>query len=124
MDAGKRNINEIFISSRILEVPFFQRSYVWQEAQWSRFLEDMEYVSAGNEPYFMGSLILKQQATDSASRIGDIRLVVDGQQRLTTLSILMKVLSLKSHAEDRFKWQFTLFDGRPVLQHNHNESSS
>ena len=72
MDAGKRNINEIFISSRILEVPFFQRSYVWQEAQWSRFLEDMEYVSAGSEPYFMGSLILKQQATDSASRIGDI----------------------------------------------------
>lgn len=124
MDAGKRNINEIFISSRILEVPFFQRSYVWQEAQWSRFLEDMEYVSAGSEPYFMGSLILKQQATDSASRIGDIRLVVDGQQRLTTLSILMKVLSLKSHAEDRFKWQFTLFDGRPVLQHNHNDEAA
>ncbi len=124
MDAGKRNINEIFISSRILEVPFFQRSYVWQEAQWSRFLEDMEYVSSGNEPYFMGSLILKQQATDSASRIGDVRLVVDGQQRLTTLSILMKVLSLKLHTEDRFKWQFTLFDGRPVLQHNHNDEAA
>ena len=29
MDAGKRTINDIFNGNRVLEIPFFQRSYVW-----------------------------------------------------------------------------------------------
>ncbi len=45
MEAGKRTISEIFNGSRILEVPFFQRSYIWKEAQWSRLLEDMEEIT-------------------------------------------------------------------------------
>jgi uncharacterized protein with ParB-like and HNH nuclease domain len=31
MDAGKRTINDIFNGNRILEIPFFQRAYVWGE---------------------------------------------------------------------------------------------
>jgi len=54
MDAGKRTINEIFNGSRILEIPFFQRAYVWGEAQWERLLEDVENVSRTRTPYFMG----------------------------------------------------------------------
>ena len=93
MDAGKRTINEIFNGSKILEVPFFQRAYVWSEPNWERFLEDVEYVCSSKETYFMGSLILKQQMTRSDSNVGDVRLVIDGQQRLTTISVLLKVLS-------------------------------
>lgn len=33
MDAGKRTINDIFNGNRILEIPFFQRSYVWDKTQ-------------------------------------------------------------------------------------------
>lgn len=33
MDAGKRTINDIFNGSRVLEIPFFQRAYVWGEEQ-------------------------------------------------------------------------------------------
>lgn len=118
MDAGKRTLNEIFNNSRRLEIPFFQRPYVWRKNQWERFLEDMEYVSSNNEYYFLGPLILKQQMVNAAEIIGDVRLVVDGQQRLTTLSILMKVLSLKSNLEERFKSQFILHTGEPSLQHS------
>lgn len=60
MEAGKRTINEIFNGSRLLEIPFFQRSYVWEESQWERLLEDVEMVSSTNRPYFMGAVILKQ----------------------------------------------------------------
>ena len=85
MDAGKRTISEIFTGNKMLEVPFFQRAYVWKEENWERFLEDLEYVSGSRMPYFMGSLILKQQMTGSNSAVGDVRLVIDGQQRLTTI---------------------------------------
>lgn len=60
-----------------------------------RFLSDMEFVSLNNKPYFLGSIILKQQLTSSQQSIGDRRTVIDGQQRLTTLNIFFKILSLK-----------------------------
>ena len=60
MDAGKRTINEIFNGSRILEIPFFQRAYVWGETQWERLLEDVENVSRTRTPYFMGYEIMKE----------------------------------------------------------------
>lgn len=52
MDASKKTINDIFNGNRILEIPFFQRAYVWGEKQWERLLEDMEAVSKTNKPYF------------------------------------------------------------------------
>lgn len=69
----------------------------------------------------MGSVILKQQLTDTSGSIGDIRTVVDGQQRLTTLSILMKVLCLKTDSLAKFDKRFRLDDQRTVIQHNHND---
>ena len=127
MDAGKRTINEIFNGSKILEVPFFQRAYVWKEPNWERFLEDVEYVCTSKAPYFMGSLILKQQMTGMGSAVGDKRLVIDGQQRLTTISILLKVLSLKTGAWKKFEKRFMLDEdvgGGPVLHHNRNDLSA
>jgi len=121
MDAGKRTINEIFNGSRILEIPFFQRAYVWDETQWERLLDDVENVSRTRTPYFMGSVILKQQLTDTTGAVGDVRIVIDGQQRLTTLSILLKVLCLKNDSLRKFDKRFRLDDDRTVIQHNHND---
>lgn len=124
MDAGKRTINDIFTGSKMLEIPFFQRSYVWKENEWERMLEDIENVCVTREPHFMGSVILKQQLTQSNSTIGDVRTVIDGQQRLTTLSILLKVLCLKTGALKKFDKRFRLDDDRPVLQHSFNDVAS
>ena len=44
MDAHKALITNIFNNSTLVEVPFFQRSYVWKEDLWARLLEDMESV--------------------------------------------------------------------------------
>lgn len=120
MDAGKRTINDIFNGNRILEIPFFQRAYVWGEEQWERLLEDMEHVSQVNKPYFLGSVILKQQPTNTANAVGDKRTLIDGQQRLTTLSIFFKVLSLKSGDDYEFNRMFKLRD-KIAVQHNHND---
>ncbi len=37
MDAGKSTISGVFNGSRLLEIPFYQRAYVWGEEQWGRF---------------------------------------------------------------------------------------
>lgn len=121
MDAGKRTINDIFNGNRILEIPFFQRAYVWGDDQWERLLEDMENVSQSNKPYFLGSVILKQQPTNTGKSVGDVRTVIDGQQRLTTLNIFFKVLCLKIEQNSTFERIFKLINNDIALLHNHND---
>jgi uncharacterized protein with ParB-like and HNH nuclease domain len=122
MQASKSTINDIFNQNKVLEIPFFQRSYVWNDDQWERFLEDMEMVSETNKPYFLGSVILKQQPTQSNQSVGDRRTVIDGQQRLTTLSIFFKVLSLKlQNPYFNNIFRLPLANNQIALQHNHND---
>lgn len=124
MEAGKKRVNDIFNGNRVLEIPFFQRAYVWGKDQWERLLEDMENVSATNKPYFLGSVILKQQPTQTGNGAGDRRTVIDGQQRLTTLNIFFKVLCLKTDQNTKFERIFKLIDDSISLLHNHNDVES
>jgi uncharacterized protein with ParB-like and HNH nuclease domain len=120
LEAGKRTIRDIFNRGRNLEIPFFQRSYVWSQDQWERFLDDMRFVSQNRENYFLGSIILKQQQTssDTDSKIT----VIDGQQRLTTLQIFLKVLCLKHGSDTDFTETFKKQrDKTIILLHNHND---
>ncbi len=52
MDANKALISNIFNGFTVVEVPFFQRSYVWKEDLWARFLEDMEFIVKTRKPHF------------------------------------------------------------------------
>ena len=123
MEAGKRTIRDIFNRGRNLEIPFFQRAYVWDTEQWQRFLEDMIMVSATKKPYFLGSVILKQQETTSNS--DSILTVIDGQQRLTTLNVFLKVLCLKMNTDNDFTETFKKQrDKSIILLHNHNDQES
>lgn len=70
-----------------VHIPFFQRGYVWEQINWEDMLTDLlEF----NKSHFLGSLILKQLTPKSGGQKSV--LVIDGQQRLTTLSILLKVI--------------------------------
>jgi hypothetical protein len=51
MDAGKKSIGDIFNRTRILEIPYFRRSYVWKKEEWQKMLDDMEMVCATNTHY-------------------------------------------------------------------------
>ena len=56
MDAGKRQISFYFNGQDYLEIPFFQRAYVWNEELLKRFLR----IKQSNELFFfMSSLILQ-----------------------------------------------------------------
>ena len=107
MEATKKQIASIFNGHRVLEVPFYQRSYVWKIEQWQRFLEDMEFITHCNQDYFLGSVILKQQMTDMGES-NDHRTIIDGQQRFTTLALFAKSLCLKTNDIDTFNQHFTV----------------
>lgn len=127
MDAGKVLISQIF-SKRLLEIPFYQRAYVWKEEQWDRLISDMEFVTDTRKPYFLGSVILKQgDAPRTWENFSDRKIVVDGQQRLTTLLILLKVIALKTGKTKSFDNSFRLDDddeekkGPIALVHGKND---
>lgn len=73
-------------------IPRFQREYVWGKYNWSKLLEDIYE----NEPgHYMGSVICVHETTEFAPGQELIYEVVDGQQRLTTLSILLAAIYSK-----------------------------
>lgn len=122
MDAGKRTINDIFNGNRVLEIPFFQRSYVWKEDQWSRLLGDLEHVSEINRQYFLGSIILKQKPTLSDDFVGDRRTIIDGQQRLTTLSIFLQAWGIRTGNDKQLKLCRVQMDENQIaIEHNYND---
>ena len=71
----------------LVRIPFFQRGYVWNIENWDDILTDLLDF---NKSHFLGSLILKQleKQTGKPKEV----LVIDGQQRLTTLSVLLRAL--------------------------------
>ncbi len=122
MDAHKAQITNIFNNSTLVEVPFFQRSYVWKEDLWGRLLEDMEFVTKTKRPHFLGSIILKEgRKPKEGENFADCRTVVDGQQRLTTFLIFMKVLCLKLNQTILFDFQFRIMGQAIALKHGKND---
>ena len=68
-------------------VPKYQREYTWGKRHWEQLLTDIDENDLG---YFMGSVIcIKESSEESGHRDELIYEVIDGQQRLTTLSLLM-----------------------------------
>ncbi len=72
----------------IVRIPFFQRRYVWKEANWCDLYNNF---FDSEIPGFLGSIILKNKAKMSVTDPTECS-VIDGQQRLTTLSIFVMAL--------------------------------
>src|SRR6267154_161118 len=101
MEANARSPRDLFDSTVCYEIPAFQRPYVWtEEDQWQPLWDDITRVAeslleehADNstvpEPpsHFLGAVVLKQLA--SAAGDPSRSSVIDGQQRLTTLQMLI-----------------------------------
>ena len=118
----KKRIPDIFTKSSYLEIPFFQRSYVWQEENWLRFIEDCKDISKNKKNYFFGTYIIKQVLTETGASHGELRRIIDGQQRITTLILFLLALTNELGCYEKyFKQTFMSYDGEILLEHNHND---
>lgn len=86
--ASEQNLNSVFSDDYLFEIPLYQRPYAWTTEQVDELLDDLLNAMDrdAQSPYFLGSVVLIKNEGDSRSA------VVDGQQRLTTLSMLFCVL--------------------------------
>jgi hypothetical protein len=102
IEAYERNIGDIFSDAYEFEIPPYQRPYAWEEEQTRELLNDlleaMDNRDASGGLYFLGSIVLVKLPTEAQAK------VIDGQQRLTTLTILLSVLrDLTTDLESRIE---------------------
>ena len=75
-------------------IPIYQRTYEWKKEQCELLWDDIVHIGALSEttPHFFGSIVYMEP--ELPQNIGDVDkyIVIDGQQRLTTLSLLLSAL--------------------------------
>lgn len=94
MQANPRTLDTLFNSQLRYVVPMFQRLYVWKESpQWSTLWEDVAekalllLSNKKTNPHYLGALIIEGVKPSSPREVKRF-LIIDGQQRLTTLQLL------------------------------------
>lgn len=82
-------------------IPKFQREYIWSRENWQVLFDDM--LEGNGEGNFIGSILCVKNETPSIPEIQELE-VVDGQQRLATISLLLCALytTIKDRSDDQF----------------------
>lgn len=88
---------EVFNHSEY-EVPIYQRNYAWGKEEIEQLIKDIyeSKFNSDNQSYYLGNLIVNRIETDTYE-------VIDGQQRLTTLFLLLSYLNLVTKNALRFE---------------------
>lgn len=112
------NISQIFSDEFDFEIPHYQRPYAWTTEESDELLDDLsESLGEGDQiniehapDYFLGSLVVIKKESDSSA------IVVDGQQRLITLTIILSVLRnyLPEDKENNLT-RFLYDEGNPLM---------
>lgn len=92
--AEVQRIREIFSATTNIRVPPFQRSYAWEDEETEILIKDLLDAFRHNTSYFLGAIVVIRPRNRGPSD------VVDGQQRLTTLTIILAVLRDLSTSTD------------------------
>lgn len=96
MEAKDYTVDDVFREGQFLEIPLYQRRYIWDlESQWQPLWADIERIAHRvlanpqklQRPYFLGSVVIQQRPNEPGAV--QRRTVIDGQQRLTTLQLLL-----------------------------------
>lgn len=86
--ATERPIMKIFSDDFVFDIPSYQRPYSWTSEEAKALLQDLlDSLGDIDDPYFLGSIVLAKEDGIPASK------VIDGQQRLTTITILLAALA-------------------------------
>ncbi|MFN8438562.1 MAG: DUF262 domain-containing HNH endonuclease family protein [Cytophagales bacterium] len=94
LSANKEKLQSFYMGQNQFIIPFFQRAYVWKYENWAELWEDImeEYTELKNgnpkSEHFIGTIIIKQRESE---KVGSLEYdLIDGQQRLTTICLLMR----------------------------------
>ncbi len=99
-------LKEIFSKNFDFHMPGYQRPYAWTQNETEELFDDIyrSFCSNANADYFLGSIVLAKE--DDKPRAE----VIDGQQRLVTLTILLAVMASYFSGEKRTNWDKYLME--------------
>lgn len=94
MASSRWPISKLFEGS-LYRIPDYQRGYAWEQPQLDDLLEDLEFLEVG-QPHYTGTVVLHLRADDQIrdkhGKKYEVFDVVDGQQRLTTIVVLLDAI--------------------------------
>ena len=88
------------------KVPEYQRQYAWQEAQWEDMWNDLMDVMESGDSHFLGSIVVVKE--DKRFDQLDILEVVDGQQRLVTISLILCLIRERFTQVEKDDWSLDI----------------
>ena len=100
MKAETVKINSLISQQVCYTLPLFQRKYVWDKPQWEKLWEDMEFLQENPDAadHFLGSMV--EMPILPPVRGLSLYTLIDGQQRLTTIFIMLIALRNQMEANN------------------------
>ena len=104
-------------------IPVYQRNYDWKNAECKELLNDIISVETENRgTHFIGSIVFVHEGTYSTSEVKEL-VIIDGQQRLTTINILYVALYRFAKENSKIQDADRLYNMFLTNQYVQNESS-
>ncbi|MGL2592518.1 DUF262 domain-containing protein [Helicobacter pylori] len=103
MKATQSTVNEFFaLPSTIFSIPVYQRNYTWEEENCEKLLQDIVSISQNKKTHFMGSITYILHHIDDEKSLRQLQefVIIDGQQRITTIMLLLKAIETKIPNEE------------------------
>ncbi|GAA9564990.1 DUF262 domain-containing protein [Helicobacter pylori] len=102
MRVKESTINDFFaLTSTIFSIPVYQRNYTWEEENCEKLLQDIISISQNKKTHFMGSITYILHLIDDEKSLRKLQefVIIDGQQRITTIMLLLKAIETKIQNE-------------------------
>ncbi|GAA7538151.1 DUF262 domain-containing protein [Helicobacter pylori] len=102
MRVKESTINDFFaLTGTIFSIPVYQRNYTWEEENCEKLLQDIVSISQNKKTHFMGSITYILHLIDDEKSLRPLQefVIIDGQQRVTTIMLLLKAIETKIQNE-------------------------
>ncbi|GAA7449820.1 DUF262 domain-containing protein [Helicobacter pylori] len=102
MKVTQSTINDFFaLTGTVFSIPVYQRNYTWEEENCEKLLQDVVGISQNKKTHFMGSITYILHLIDDEKSLRQLQefVIIDGQQRITTIMLLLKAIETKIQNE-------------------------
>lgn len=95
MQSRPTKFSDLVGANRRFQIPRYQRNYSWSKDQFEDLWRDLHTIIGTDKPHFMGTILLQRNKDTHIEEAPGVTVydIIDGQQRMTTLIILLHIIS-------------------------------
>ena len=99
MNAGMESFQDFIGDKHFFKIPVYQRKYDWQQVHCQQLFDDIIKILENNKPHFLGTFVYQRKQIIGNNSF-DEYIIIDGQQRITSLILLAKALFNSMNDDD------------------------